>query len=106
MYAIIRRYTPKGTLDRKALDDFKHRIEDGFLPVAHEIRGFHSYYVVNVGNKELLSISVFEDKTGASESTRRAAEFVKKDPIKDQMGSPEILEGELLVSKEAPVGTH
>jgi hypothetical protein len=106
MYAIIRRYTPKGTLDRKALDDFKHRIEDRFLPVAQEIRGFHSYYVVNVGNKEVLSISVFEDKTGASESTRRAAEFVKKDPIKDQMGSPEILEGELLVSKEAPVGTH
>jgi hypothetical protein len=61
--------------------------------------------VVNVG-KELVSISVFEDKAGASESTRRAAEFVKKDPLKDQMGSPEVLEGELLVSKEAPVGTH
>ena len=107
MYAIIRRYTPKGTLDRKALDDFKHRIEDGFLPVAQEIRGFHSYHVVNAGNnKELVSISLFEDKTGASESTRRAAEFVKKDPLKDQMGSPEIIEGELLVSKEAPVGTH
>jgi hypothetical protein len=105
MYAIIRRYTPKGTLDRKALDDFKHRIEDKFLPVAQEIQGFHSYHVVNVG-KELVSISVFEDKTGASESTRRAAEFVKNDPLKDQMGSPEVLEGELLVSKEAPVGTH
>jgi hypothetical protein len=105
MYAIIRRYTPKGTVDRKALDDFKHRIENGFLPVAQEIRGFHSYYVVNVGNKELVSISVFEEKTGASESTRRAAEFVKKDPMKDQIGTPELLEGEVLVSKEAPVGT-
>ncbi len=105
MYAIIRRYTPKGTLDRKALDDFKHRIEDKFLPMAQEIRGFHSYHVVNAG-KEIVSISVFEDKTGASESTRRAAEFVKDDPIKDQMGTPQVLEGELLVSKEAPVGTH
>ena len=105
MYAIIRRYTPKGTLDRKALDDFKHRIEEKFLPVAQEIRGFHSYHVVNVG-KELVSISVFEDKTGAGESTRRAAEFVKNDPLKEQMGSPEVLQGELLVSKEAPVGTH
>jgi hypothetical protein len=105
MYATIRRYTPKGTLDRKSLDDFKHRIEDVFLPVNQEIRGFHSYYVVNAG-KEIVSISVFEDKTGANESTRRAAEFVENDPIKDQMGSPEVLEGELLVSKEAPVGTH
>lgn len=105
MYATIRRYTPKGKLDRKSLDDFKHRIEDVFLPVNQEIRGFHSYYVVNAG-KEIVSISVFEDKTGASESTRRAAQFVKQDPMKDIWGSPEILEGELLVSKEAPVGAH
>jgi hypothetical protein len=105
MYATIRRYTPKGTLDPKALEDFKHRIEDKFLPVAGEIRGFHAYYVVNVG-KEIVSISVFEDKTGANESTRRAAEFVKDDPIKDQMGTPQVLEGELLVSKEAPVAAH
>ncbi|HEX6668390.1 MAG TPA: hypothetical protein VF061_02460 [Gemmatimonadales bacterium] len=105
MYAIIRRYTPKGNVDQKALDEFKHRIEDKFLPAAQEIRGFHSYYVVNAG-KDLLSISVFEDKTGASESTRRAAQFVKQDPMKDIWGSPELLEGELLVSKEAPVGAH
>jgi hypothetical protein len=105
MYAIIRRYTPKGNVDQKGLDEFKHRIEDKFLPAAQEIRGFHSYYVVNAG-KDLLSISVFEDKTGASESTRRAAQFVKQDPMKDIWGSPEILEGELLVSKEAPVGAH
>ena len=105
MYAIIRRYTPKETLDRKALDDFQHRIEEKFLPVAQQIRGFHSSHVVTAG-KELVSISVFEDKTGADESTRRAAEFVKNDPLKDQMGSPEVLQGELLVSKEAPVGAH
>jgi hypothetical protein len=61
---------------------------------------------VNVGNKDLVTISIFEDKTGAAESTRRAAEFVKKDPMKDQLGSPEVFEGELLVSKEAAVGAH
>lgn len=107
MYATIRRYTPKtGKIDQKALDDLKHRIEDGFLPIVQDIRGFHGYYTVNVGNKELVSISLFEDQTGAAESTRRAAEFVKKDPIKDQLGNPDILEGELLVSKEAAVGAH
>jgi hypothetical protein len=104
MYTIIRRYTPKVGVEQKAIDDLKRRIEDGFLPRIQEIPGFHSYYAVNVGNKELVSISVFEDKTGASESNRRAAEFVKQDPMKDQLGSPEIIEGELLVSKEAAVG--
>ena len=107
MYATIRRYTPKtGTVDQKAFDDLKHRIEDGFLPIAQDIRGFHCYYAVNVGNKELVTISLFEDKTGAAESTRRAADFVKKDPMKDQLGSPEIFEGELLVLKEAAVATR
>jgi hypothetical protein len=107
MYATIRRYTPKtGTVDLKAFNELKHRIEDGFIPIAQDIRGFHCYYAVNVGNKELVTISLFEDKTGAAESTRRAADFVKKDPLKDQLGSPEIFEGELLVLKEAAVASR
>jgi hypothetical protein len=106
MYATIRRYTPKGTVDQKSIDDLKRRIDEGFLPAIQDVRGFHCYYAVNVGNKELVTVSIFEDKTGATESTRRAADFIKKDPLKDQLGSPEILEGELLVSKEAAVATH
>jgi hypothetical protein len=107
MHATIRRYTPKtGTVDKKTLDDLKHRIEDGFVPIIQDVRGFHCYYAVNVGDKELVTISIFEDKTGAAESTRRAADFVKKDPLKDQLGSPEIFEGNLLVSKEAAVATR
>ena len=107
MYATIRRYTPKtGTVDQKAFDDLKRRIEDGFLPIVQDVRGFHCYYAVNVGGKELVTISLFEDKTGAAESTRRAADFVKKDPLKDQLGKPEVIEGELLVSKEAALTPH
>ncbi len=107
MYAIIRRYTPKaGAVTRKDFDDLKRRMEDGFLPLVQDIRGFHSYYAVNVGDKALVTIGLFEDKTGATESTRRAAEFVKKDPAKEKLGSPEIIEGDLLVLKEAAVATH
>jgi hypothetical protein len=106
MYASIRRYTPKTATTKEAIDDLKHRIEDGFLPILQEVRGFHSYGAVNVDNRELVTISIFEDKTGATESTRRAAEFVQKDPMKDQLGKPEILEGEVLVLKEAAVGVR
>jgi len=107
MYATIRRYTPKGgTVDRNTFDDVKRRIEDGFVPLIQDVRGFHCYYAVNVGDKELVTIGLFEDKTGATESTRRAADFLKKDPLRDQLGSPEIIEGELLVSKEASVASR
>jgi hypothetical protein len=106
MYATIRRYTPKTAATKEAVEDFKHRIETGFLPILQEVRGFHSYAAVNVGNREIVTISVFEDRNGAAESTRRAAEFVQKDPMKDELGKPEVLEGELLVLKEAAVTTH
>jgi len=106
MYATIRRYTPKTTSTKEAIDDLKHRIEDGFLPIVQEVRGFHTYGAVNVGNRELVTISIFEDRDGATESTRRAAEFVQKDPLKDQLGKPEVLEGELLVLKESAVGVR
>jgi hypothetical protein len=42
--------------------------------------------------------------TASSESTRKAAEFVQKDPLKDQLSKPEVLEGDLLILKEAAVG--
>jgi hypothetical protein len=104
MHAIIRRYSIKGSIDRKTMDDLKRQTEEKFTPVLQDIRGVHSYYLVNVNDKELVSIGVFEDMTGAAESTRRAAEFVKTLPI--QLGSPEIMEGELLVSREATVGAR
>jgi hypothetical protein len=107
MYATIRRYVPRtGAVSKRDLDDLRHRIEDGFLPIIQEIQGFHCYYAVNVGDKELVTISLFDDRKGVTESTRRAADFVKKDPMKDQLGSPEIIEGELLVVKEAAVGAR
>ena len=106
MYATIRRYTTKTANTKEVVDDLKQRIEDGFLPIVQEVRGFHSYGALNVGNKEIVTISIFDDRNGATESNRLAAEFVQKDPLKDQLGKPEILEGELLVLKEAGVGVR
>jgi hypothetical protein len=105
MFATIRRYTPKKNVTGQTLSDFKRRIEEKFVPSLQDVRGFHAYYVVTAG-KELLSISICEDKTGTTESTRRAADFVKGDPLKDDLGSPEVIEGEVLVTKEAMVSAR
>jgi hypothetical protein len=106
MYATIRRYTPKNVATKEDINALRNRIEEKFTPVLQEIRGFHTYGVLNVGNKELVSISIFEDRNGAAESTRKSMEFVQKDPLKDQLGKPEVLEGELLVLKESGVGVR
>ena len=106
MYATVRRYTPKGAVEKKTIDDLKRRIDSKFVPIVQDVRGFHSYYVLATGKNELVTIGIFEDKTGATESTRRAADFVKNDPDKDRLGTPEIYEGELLVMKEGAVATR
>ena len=106
MYATIRRYSTKTAVAKENIDDFKRRIEEKFVPTIQDIRGFHTYGVLKVGDKDLLSVSIFEDRQGASESTRKAAEFVQKDPLRDQLSKPEVLEGEFLVLKEAGVGVR
>ena len=105
MYATIRRYTPKAAPTKENIDGLRRRIEENFVPIAQEIRGFHSYAVVNVG-KEIFSINIFENKEAAAESTRKAAEFIQKDPLKDQLSKPEVFEGEVLVLRESGVGVR
>ena len=106
MYATIRRYSTKTAATKETIDGLKRRIEEKYVPAVQDIRGFHTYGVLNVGDKELLSICIFEDRQGAAESTRKAAEFVQKDPMRDQLSKPEVLEGELLLLREAAVGVR
>jgi hypothetical protein len=107
MFTTIRRYTFKDpTKAKDAFVDLKRRIENNFVPRLHDVPGFHCYYVVNSNDRELVTISIFETRAGTEESTRRAAEFVRQDPLKDELMAPEIIEGELLVSKEAAVAAH
>ena len=107
MYASIRRYTLKDpTAAREAIPNLKRRIEENFVPMLQDVQGFHCYYVLNANDKELVTVSIFETAAGAQESTRRAADFVKSDPSREQLSSPEVMEGDLLISKEAAVGAH
>ena len=106
MYATIRRYSTKSTASTDTVDQFVRRIEEKFLPTINDVRGFHSYSVLRTGDKEIVSLTVFEDRQGATESTRKAAEFVSKDPFKDQLSKPEVIEGELLILKEAGAGVR
>jgi hypothetical protein len=107
MHATIRRYPARdATKARDAFSSLKGRIEEKFVPMIQDLQGFHCYYVLSANDRELVTISIFENEAGARESTRRAAEFVRNDPAKDMLGSPEVIEGELLLSKEAAVGTR
>ncbi|GAA2812856.1 antibiotic biosynthesis monooxygenase [Kitasatospora aburaviensis] len=73
MYAVVRRY--EGVTDPA---EAGRRVAEGFVPLLRQVPGFVAYYWVDAGDGVMLSTSVFEDRAGADESVRRAADFVRE----------------------------
>jgi hypothetical protein len=99
MFVTLRRYSPKnGAITKASLDLLRRQIHDEFLPKAQSIPGFRGYYLVNVDNKELLTISIYDSAEGAADCTRCAAEYTLRNPLMYELGRPEVTEGAVLTS--------
>ena len=73
MYLTRRRYR----LDRSKVDDVV-RGAQGLVPVIGAARGFVAYYVVKTEDG-VSSLSVFETKAQAEESTNLATSYIKEE---------------------------
>lgn len=89
MYAAVRHYHFKKE-DSEKVDQV---IQEGFVPLLKKAPGFVRYYWLDTGEGEGASLSVFNDKAGADESIRLAAEFVKEHMSKLLTQKPEVIEG-------------
>ncbi len=69
----------------------------GFVPIVSGVPGFVAYYVVSEGDGAVISINIFEDKAGADESTRRAADWVRENLAFLLPNAPEVAAGEVIV---------
>jgi hypothetical protein len=102
MFVTIRRYSPKnGSVNKASLQLLRRQLHDEFLPQLQQIPGFVGYYVLNVGDGELITLSFCETKEGSTESSRCAAEYTLKNPLVFELGRPEVTEGEVLTFAEA-----
>lgn len=89
MYAAIRHYHFK----KEDGDKIDQLIQEEFVPLLKKSKGFVRYYWLDNGTGEGASLSVFEDKAGADESIRIAADFVKKEMSELLREKPEVIEG-------------
>jgi hypothetical protein len=87
MYAVIRRYR----YDPKDSAQVDRLVRNGFTPMVRGAKGFVSYHWISNGKGEGASFSVFEDKAGADESQRLAADFVAMAAFLPE--EPEVIEG-------------
>jgi hypothetical protein len=97
MFVTIRRYSPKnGAITKASMELLRRQIHDEFLPTIQKISGFLGYYLLNVDNRELVTLSFCATVEGAEQSTRCAAEYTLRNPLVFELGRPEVTEGEVL----------
>ena len=91
MYATVRRY--EGVTDPA---EAGRRVGEGFVPILREVSGFVAYYWVDAGGGVMVSTSIFEDREGAEESNRRAADWVRENLAQLLPNPPQITAGEVV----------
>jgi glycine/D-amino acid oxidase-like deaminating enzyme len=90
MYAVIRRYTGATQL----FDELARRRSD-VEQILTGVQGFRGYYLVRSGDGG-ASITVCDDQAGTSESTRRAADWIRQNVPNAASSPPQVTEGEVL----------
>ena len=101
-YAVIRRYTG---LDPRSIDEVARRVNAELVPILSQLPGFVAYYALHTGGDVVASITVFEDRAGADEATRRVASWVKEQLASVVPQPPEFTAGNVIAAKvKAPDG--
>ena len=94
MHATVRRY--EGVTDPR---EAGRRVNEGFVPLISQMPGFVAYYWVDAGGGVMISTSVFQDQSGAQESNKRAADWVRQNLAPLLPNPPQITAGEVVAYK-------
>jgi hypothetical protein len=95
MHITIRRYktdSPK---------EITRIVNEGFFPLISKVAGFVAYYGIETDDGGWASVSVFETPSGAEESNRVAAEFIKSNENLTRLvkSPPEVVAGSVVACK-------
>jgi hypothetical protein len=92
MYASIRRYTT-GSVFADALVENESEVRR----LITGIGGFRAYYLIRTDDGA-ASVSVYDDQSGAEESNRQAADWVRENLPELSVSPPQISAGEVAIS--------
>ncbi|HET9392478.1 MAG TPA: hypothetical protein VFO29_02975 [Candidatus Rubrimentiphilum sp.] len=92
MFCVVRQYKMKPVEDFTKLID---QVRDGFLPIVSKAPGYVGYSVARTTDGDLVTTGFFQDRAGADESVRLAADWVKENLASAVDGPPRIMEGEV-----------
>lgn len=96
MYMFIRTYTKV-----RSVADAARRAKSGVGQILKQSHGFRSYYVLDGGEGVGVAVMIFEDRESANAANIKVREFVQASLHDLELGDPEIIAGEVLVSMES-----
>jgi hypothetical protein len=83
MYATVRRY--EGITDPAEVG---RRVDESFVPLLKEIEGFVAYFWIDAGDGVMVSTSVFQDRSGADASNKKAVDWIREEDLGDLYPNP------------------
>ncbi|CAA9585508.1 MAG: hypothetical protein AVDCRST_MAG19-4532 [uncultured Thermomicrobiales bacterium] len=92
MYAVIRRYR---LAEGASIEELMARVHRDFVPLVGRVPGFVAFHALDAGDGAVVSVSVFDGREGAEESTRLSADHVGQELAAFFAGPPEIEQGEV-----------
>jgi len=95
MFSSIRRYSVR----RGSVEELSRRVQEGFVPLVRQMKGFRGYYLINGGPDVLITISVFDSADEAFASNEKAADWVRNNVLEATRGLPEVMVGDVLIAE-------
>jgi hypothetical protein len=103
MHATVRRYDG---VDETRRDELTNKVNEALIPRLSKLPGFSGYYLVEAGSGIMTSISLFDSKEHADESTRLAATWITEEKLESALPNPpKITFGEVVAQKTNGVVT-
>jgi heme-degrading monooxygenase HmoA len=98
VFIVIRKYkVQRGTGPALA-----QTVQDGFVPLMRQMRGFRGYHLLDGGPDILVSVTMFDNAEEALASSEAAAEWVRDNVLEFTKGLPEVTVGNALISEPQP----
>jgi hypothetical protein len=91
MHGVLRHYT----VDPKNVNEIVRRVAAEGLTFLKAIPGFLSWGLLDDGHGHMVTYSVYQGKTGADESTKKAAAWIKENIASLVPSPPHVIEGDV-----------
>ena len=89
MHVAIRRFQ----VDPGSVDEIMRHINEGFIPLIKDAKGFLAYYALKASDSEIATVSVFEDQAGAEASNKVAGDYARQNLASLTPNPPQITAG-------------